>query len=98
MLKPIAVLMFRCLLFSQVETAPTFEAASVKRNSSPRGRSEFRMSPDGVTITHYRMRFLIPNVYEIAAYQIAGAPQWLDSNTYDILARAPKRSSAPNSD
>ena len=52
MLKPIAVLMFQGLLFSQVATAPTFEAASVKRNNSAGGRSEFRMSPDGVTITN----------------------------------------------
>ena len=93
MLKPIAILMFQGLLFCQVATPPTFEAASVRRNNSPTGRSEFRMNPDGVTITNYRMKFLIPNVYAIAVYQLAGAPPWLDSNTYDILARAPKGSS-----
>jgi uncharacterized protein (TIGR03435 family) len=81
------------VLFGQSGTIPTFEAASVKRNNSPEGRSERRINPDGVTITNYRLRFLIPYVYNLAIYQIAGAPQWLDSNKYDIIARAPKGSS-----
>jgi uncharacterized protein (TIGR03435 family) len=70
-----------------------FDIASVKRNNSPDSRSEFRTNPDAVTITNYRLRFLIPYAYKIAVYQLAGAPQWLDSNKYDILARAPKGSS-----
>jgi uncharacterized protein (TIGR03435 family) len=81
------------LALGQSGTIPTFEVASVKRNNSPGGRSEWRTNPDGVTITNYRLRYLIPNVYNIAIYQIAGAPQWLDSNKYDIIARAPKGSS-----
>jgi len=93
LIRLVAFLICQGLLFSQVATAPAFEAASVKRNNSPEGRSELHMSPDGVTITNYRLRFLIPNVYKIAFYQIAGAPQWLDSNKYDIIARAPNGSS-----
>jgi uncharacterized protein (TIGR03435 family) len=89
----VAVLIFHGVLFSQVASAPAFEAVSVKRNNSPEGRSELHTNPDGVTITNYRLRFLIPYVYNIAVYQIAGAPQWLDSNKYDIIARAPKGSS-----
>jgi uncharacterized protein (TIGR03435 family) len=93
MLRLVAVLICQGVLFSQVATAPAFEAASVKRNNSPEGRSELHMNADGVTITNYRLRFLIPNVYGIAVYQLAGAPQWLDSDKYDIIARAPKGSS-----
>lgn len=48
------------LLLGQSETTPTFEVASVKRSNSSGGRSERRMNPDGVTITNYRLRFLIP--------------------------------------
>jgi uncharacterized protein (TIGR03435 family) len=92
-LKFVAVLIVHGVLFAQVATAPAFEVASVKRNNSTAGRSEFNVTPDGVTITNYRLRYLIPNVYNIAFYQIAGAPPWLDSNKYDIIARAPKGSS-----
>lgn len=93
MLRPAAVLIFQGILFSQVATSPAFDVASVKRNNSTEPRSEFHVNPDGVTITNYRLRFLIPYVYSIAVYQIARAPSWLDSNKYDIIARAPRGSS-----
>lgn len=93
MLRPLPILIVQGVLLGQVATAPAFEVASVKRNNSPEPRSEFHISPDGVTITNYRLRFLIPYAYKIAIYQLAGAPQWLDSNKYDIVARAPKGSS-----
>jgi bla regulator protein blaR1 len=93
MLRCLAVLIVHSVLFAQVETAPAFEVASVKRNNSAESRSEFHTNPDGVTITNYRLRFLIPYAYGITVYQMVGAPQWLDSNKYDIVARAPKGSS-----
>jgi uncharacterized protein (TIGR03435 family) len=93
MLRPVAFLLVQGVLFSQVATAPAFEVASVKRNNSPEPRSEFHTNPDGVAITNYRLQFLIPYAYKIAVYQMAGAPQWLDSNKYDIIARAPEGSS-----
>jgi uncharacterized protein (TIGR03435 family) len=93
MLRCLAVLTVHGVLFAQDATSSAFEVASVKRNNTPEARSEFHTNPDGVTITNYRLRFLIANIYKIALYQLAGAPQWLDSNKYDIIARAPKGSS-----
>jgi uncharacterized protein (TIGR03435 family) len=93
MLKIAIILLLQGTLMSQVGTPPTFEVASVRPNNSLESRSEFHVTPDGVTITNYRLRFLIPYAYKIAVYQMTGAPQWLDSNKYDILARAPKDSS-----
>jgi uncharacterized protein (TIGR03435 family) len=81
------------VLSSQVATLPTFDAASVKQNTSPEPRSEFHTNPDGVTITNYRLQFLIPYCFRIAVYQMAGVPPWLSINKYDIIARAPHNSS-----
>jgi uncharacterized protein (TIGR03435 family) len=39
------------------------------------------------------LRFLIPYAYEVAFYQIEGAPSWVDSHKYDIIARPPEGSS-----
>jgi len=80
--------------FSQVVPSPSFEFVSVKRNYSTAQRSEFDVNPDGlITITNYQLRFLIPYAYLIGLYQIGGAPSWLASNKYDIIARAPAGSS-----
>jgi uncharacterized protein (TIGR03435 family) len=76
------------LLFGQTTAPPKFEAASVKQNKSPEVRSDFRTAPNGVTITNYRLRFLIPYAFGVVVHQIDGAPSWVDSNKYDIFARA----------
>lgn len=93
MKKSAAILILHGILFGQVATSPTFDVASVRLNNSTGGRQELQLSADGITITNYRLRFLIPYIFRIAVYQIAGAALWLDSNKYDIIARAPKGSS-----
>jgi len=87
-MKPVALIIFPIILL-----ALPADAASVKRNNSAEGRSEFHISPNGVTISNYRLQFLIPNAFHIAVYQMAGAPPWMDINKYDIVARAPEGAS-----
>ena len=84
-----AFFVFPLVLLGQVAPPPTFEVASVKQNNSPEPRSEFNVKPDGVRITNYRLQFLIPYAFNIPVYALVGAPAWLDSNKYDIIARAP---------
>jgi len=88
-----AFFVFPLVLFGQVAAPPAFEVASVRQNSSPEPQSEFHTSPSGVTITNYRLQFLIPYAFRIAVYQVAGAPTWLETNKYDIVARTPAGSS-----
>jgi uncharacterized protein (TIGR03435 family) len=83
------VVFFPLLLAGQT----AFEAASIRQNKSAEPRSEFKISPNGVTITNYRLQFLIANIYGIPVYSISGAPDWLSSNKYDIVARAPEGTS-----
>ena len=88
-----AFFVFPLVLLGHVAPPPTFEVASVKQNNSSEPRSEFNVKPDGVRITNYRLQFLIPYAFNIPGYALVGAPAWLDSNKYDIIARAAAGSS-----
>jgi uncharacterized protein (TIGR03435 family) len=65
----------------------------MRQNKGPDTALTFKTTPNGVTITNYRLQFLIPNVYGVPVYAVSGAPEWWSSNKYDIVARAPEGSS-----
>jgi uncharacterized protein (TIGR03435 family) len=68
---------------------PTFEVASVKPNrSGERGRL-FRFPPGGqFTATNMQLRDLIRFAYGLQEFQISGGPNWVDSDHFDIVAKA----------
>jgi uncharacterized protein (TIGR03435 family) len=70
------------------DTRPRFDVASVKRNTGADRRSLFRPSPDGITATNVVPALLIADAYGVAGYQIAGAPPWMATERYDILAKS----------
>jgi len=43
--------------------------------------------PDGFTATGGTLQALIQNAYEVQSFQIAGAPNWVTSDKYDIEAK-----------
>ena len=70
---------------------PTFEVASVKSNSSGiTGPMMARTLPNRFEATNVPARLLLLQAYRLPAYQIQGAPTWLDSERYDIRAKAPE--------
>jgi uncharacterized protein (TIGR03435 family) len=69
---------------------PQFEVASIKPNS-PGGVStgDFRFLPGGrFTAEKAVLRFLIQNAYGLKPFQISGGPDWINSQGYDIQAKA----------
>ncbi len=67
---------------------PTFEVASVKRNTSGDGRMTMGMSVSGqVTMTNIPLRQLIIRAYQLQNFQLIGGPGWLDSDRFDIIAK-----------
>src|SRR5262245_11994907 len=79
-----------CSTLGQSQTRPEFEVASVK--PSKPGTPGAGAIDDGTrgnrfTATNVTVRRLIMRAYEIADWQISGAPQWLDSDRYDIDAK-----------
>lgn len=67
---------------------PAFEVASVKANTSGGPGSSGRTGRGSVTFTNFTTRSLISNAYDIRGNRILGGPSWIDSDRFDVNARA----------
>jgi bla regulator protein blaR1 len=81
-------------LFAQAPASPPappsgFTIASIKPNKSDDDRFMLRPLPGGgLTATGVTLKMLIMNAYQVAAYQILGAPSWIGSERWDIEAKS----------
>ena len=71
---------------------PAFEVASVKAVSAERrarmGR-DFRVFPGGrLQFTNIDLRTIVREAYGIKHYQLSGGPAWMDTESFDIEAKA----------
>ena len=66
--------------------APSFEAASIKRNDGVSPNTRIDLSGGRVTMTNATLKTLIRNAYDILSFQLTGGPRWLDSEGFDIVA------------
>jgi uncharacterized protein (TIGR03435 family) len=67
---------------------PQFEVASVKRNTSGSRGGGFDARGGRYSTTNMPLMFLIQQAYKVQTFQIIGAPAWIESERYDIEARA----------
>jgi uncharacterized protein (TIGR03435 family) len=67
--------------------AVSFDVASVKLNKDG-GPSSVRVTPGGVSVTNNNLRNIIRNAWNITNDQIVGGPAWIDSDRFDITAKA----------
>src|SRR5262245_51892919 len=72
----------------------SFEVVSVKvdpaRSRSEAGPTTLTMQPSGrFTAMNVSVRQLILSAYSVRTAQVAGGPDWMDSQLFDILAQAP---------
>jgi uncharacterized protein (TIGR03435 family) len=65
-----------------------FEVASVKRNNSGTRGSAFDARGGRYNATNIPLGFVIQQAYKVQPFQIIGAPEWIDSERYDIQAKA----------
>ena len=73
-------------VFGQQPVRPQFDAASVKPGAS-RGFQMVRPLPGRLTASA-SLRMLIQNAYSLQSFQIAGAPSWVDSDRFEVEAKA----------
>jgi uncharacterized protein (TIGR03435 family) len=67
----------------------SFEVASIKPNNSGSSNISVNLAPGGrFTARNITVKQLIEDAYDIQGFQISGAPGWLDSARYDIVAKA----------
>ena len=74
---------------SAAAASPTFEVASVKPNKSGEPFVSLGIQPGGrFTATNVPLRLLIRNAYQIQDFQLIGAPEWVNSDRFNIVAKA----------
>ena len=69
-----------------------FDVASVKTNKSGPTLMAMRTLPTSFNMTNIPLRILITQAYRLSNYQLVGGPNWLDSERFDIVAKAPEGS------
>ena len=67
--------------------ATVYEVASIKPNKSDNGLFKMMFEQNGFSATSVTMMMLIRTAYGVNDNQIFGAPNWLNSERYDIEAR-----------
>jgi uncharacterized protein (TIGR03435 family) len=72
---------------------PAFEVATIKRNTSLEGNGGMRNEPGRLQAVNVPVFWLVANAYSesmggLRPSQIIGAPSWLESEHYDIAAKA----------
>ena len=70
-------------------STPTFEAASVKPNTSGQIAQSSQMGKGSVVTINLRMRAVINLAHGVRPDRIVGSPAWFDRDRFDINARAP---------
>jgi uncharacterized protein (TIGR03435 family) len=71
------------------QSPATFEVASVRPNTSGDAKAMIQVLPGGrFTATGVTLRQLIRNAYQLQDFQIAGGPDWLAADRFDIVAKA----------
>src|SRR5215475_2113818 len=73
---------------------PTFEAASVKANKSGPGQIALLFQPGGrFRATNVTLKMLIGAAYgtpqPLPDFQVIGGPKWLDTDRFEVIAKAP---------
>jgi uncharacterized protein (TIGR03435 family) len=76
------------LLAQAAASRPTFEVASIKRSTADNDRAGVRGQAGRVTITNNPLRNIIRNAWGLQGFQIVGGPDWMNTDRWDIVAKA----------
>ena len=78
------------------DAALAFEVASVKPNNSAGRNVRLQIQPGGrFTATNVSLREIIRAAYQVQPFQIVGGPGWMNSDRFDIVAKAADASRRP---
>lgn len=76
--------------------ALAFEVASIKPADPDARGVRIQFTPGGgLSAMNVRPRQLIELAYDVQSFQISGGPGWLNSQGFDIIAKAPQSPEAP---
>jgi uncharacterized protein (TIGR03435 family) len=77
-------------------SGPAFEVASVRQNKSGDRGGMFRNQPGGrFNVTNVPLKQIVQLAYAVQPFQLTGGPDWLESDRWDIVAKAEDGNVAP---
>jgi uncharacterized protein (TIGR03435 family) len=75
----------------QQTAAAQFEVASVKPNKGGDNRVMIGIQPGGrVNASNVALRMLLRQAFNIQDFQIVGGPDWIGTDRFDVIAKAPE--------
>jgi uncharacterized protein (TIGR03435 family) len=85
-------------LCGQSGTQPlTFEVASIKPNTGDDHRFFIQIQPGGgLRTTGSTLKMLLTLAYDVREFQISGGPGWVNTDRFDIVAKAERSAAAEN--
>jgi uncharacterized protein (TIGR03435 family) len=92
---PLLAVAIVSLLEAQSPTRPEFEVASLKPNPSGNSGFAIRAMPAGLNATNISLKRLIALGYSVTDYQIFGDLPWLESQRFDLEAKATHLTALP---
>jgi len=66
----------------------TFDSASIKPSKTGERGYSIRPLPGRLSISNTTLRLMIAAAYHVNDFQVSGGPKWLDTERYDIEAKA----------
>jgi bla regulator protein blaR1 len=80
---------FLLLVALTLSAQKSFDVATIKPNGENDHRVMIRMRPGGgFSATGMNLRTLIMQAYNVRGYQITGGPDWMNTDRYDVNAKA----------
>jgi uncharacterized protein (TIGR03435 family) len=76
------------LLTQAPQAGPSFEVGTIKRNTSGSEAARVSGQAGRVTITNNPLRNIIRNAWGLQGFQIVGGPEWINTDRWDIVAKA----------
>jgi uncharacterized protein (TIGR03435 family) len=67
---------------------PAFEVATIKPNVSGARNRMIRPSPGRLSVFNMTLKDLVRYAYQVPDFQVSGGPGWINSDQYDIEAKA----------
>ena len=67
---------------------PTFDVATIKRNNSANEAAAVHGNGGRLEVVNNPLRNIIRNAWNLQSFQIVGGPSWIDSERWNILAKA----------
>jgi uncharacterized protein (TIGR03435 family) len=83
-----ALILATAALFAQSAARPHFEVASIKQSNEQRFNTNVRPQPGGRFTATAPLKILMQAAYSLHDFQILGGPAWLDSDSFEVDAKA----------